>query len=148
MNELLVKQTKEILQEEDLLASLCNVASLLYHQNKNLNWLGLYLYKHGELVLGPFQGKVACTHIPIGKGVCGTSYQKKMLLNVADVSKFEGHIACDSNSKSELVIPLIYENKSYGVLDIDAPILNRFTYEDEETFSSIAELISKKLATR
>lgn len=99
-------------------------------------------------MLGPFQGKVACTHIPIGKGVCGTSYQKKMLLNVADVSKFEGHIACDSNSKSELVIPLIYENKSYGVLDIDAPILNRFTYEDEETFSSIAELISKKLATR
>lgn len=147
MNNQLIKQSEEILSEEDLLASLCNVVSLCYNQTKDINWLGIYLYKNGELVLGPFQGKVACTHIKIGNGVCGNAYQKKMLLNVGNVHDFAGHIACDSASNSELVVPLIYDNKIYGVLDIDSPFINRFSYDDEETFTQISLLISKRLAS-
>ena len=147
MNTELIKQTESILQESDKLASLCNVVALLYDQTRDINWLGLYLYKNNELVLGPFQGKVACTHIPIGKGVCGTAYEKKMLLNVDNVHNFPGHIACDSASNSELVVPLLIDYKIYGVLDIDSPLLQRFSYEDEETFTSIAKLISQRLTT-
>ncbi|MDO4941036.1 MAG: GAF domain-containing protein [Erysipelotrichaceae bacterium] len=145
MNNELIKQTESILEEKDKLASLCNVIALLYEQTRDINWLGLYLYKNKELVLGPFQGKVACTHIPIGRGVCGTAYEKKQLLNVDNVHNFTGHIACDSASNSELVVPLLLDNKIYGVLDIDSPLLDRFTYEDEETFTAVAHLISKKL---
>ena len=143
MNTILLEQTKSILEEKDLLAALCNTAALLYDATDNINWLGFYLYKNGELVLGPFAGKVACTHIAIGKGVCGTSFEEKKILNVKNVYEFKGHIACDSASKSELVIPL----GNYGVLDIDAPVYERFTSEDEETFSQIGKLIEQRLAT-
>lgn len=144
MNKTLIEQSKQLLQEEDLLASLCNLTALLYETNNDLNWLGFYFYKNDELVLGPFQGKVACTHIKIGKGVCGTSYQNQEVLNVKNVHEFKGHIACDSASNSELVIPL----DKFGVLDIDSPIYDRFNKEDEETFVEIANLIKGKLANR
>ena len=144
MNKILIEQSKQLLQEEDLLASLCNLTALLYETNNDLNWLGFYFYKNDELILGPFQGKVACTHIKIGKGVCGTSYQKQEVLNIKNVHEFKGHIACDSASNSELVIPL----DKFGVLDIDSPIYDRFNKEDEETFVEIENLIKGKLANR
>lgn len=146
MNKILIEQTKSILEETDKLAALSNLTALLFYENENLNWLGFYFYKDNELVLGPFQGKVACTHLKLDKGVCAKSFTSKQLLNVKNVHDFEGHIACDSASNSELVIPLIYEEKEYGVLDIDSPILNRFTIDDEETFKEVGLLISKKLA--
>jgi len=143
-----IEQAKQILQEHDTLAALCNITAFLYAENKDLNWLGFYFYKNGELVLGPFQGKVACTHLKIGKGVCGTSIQERKVLNVKNVHEFPGHIACDSASNSELVIPLIKENTIYGVLDIDSSILNRFSNEDEIMFVEIANLIIDKLANQ
>ena len=93
MDDILVAQAKELIDSEDLLSAMCNITALLYNEMDMVNWVGYYLYKNGELILGPFQGKVACSNIEIGKGVCGTSYQKRMLLNINDVTKFAGHIA-------------------------------------------------------
>lgn len=146
MKEILVKQAKEFLETEDTLSALCNITALLYQQLDMVNWVGYYFLKNGKLILGPFQGKVACSSIEIGKGVCGTGYQKKMLLNVNDVSKFEGHIVCDEDSCSELVVPLIYKNTIFGVIDIDSPVYRRFGTNEEETVEEIAKLISAKLA--
>ena len=146
MNRLLVEQVRQVLTEPDTLAAICNVTAVIYSETPNINWAGFYFYKNGELVLGPFQGKIACTHIPLGKGVCGSSFQNKLLLNVSDVHEFPGHIACDSASNSELVIPLMKANKAIGVLDIDSPLYNRFELDEEETFSEIARLVSEKLA--
>ena len=122
---------------------LSNASALLNEEMDNINWVGFYLYENGKLILGPFQGKVACLEIAIGKGVCGTAYEKKSLINVANVHEFPGHIACDSASNSELVIPLTYEGTQYGVLDIDSPILSRFTIQDEEILQEAANIISK-----
>ena len=146
MYELLEEQIDELLKEEDSLAAMCNVFAFIYHNFDVINWVGFYFYKKDELVLGPFQGKVACTRIPIGKGVCGTAYQHNQLLNVADVHDFAGHIACDADSKSELVVPLYSNGKKMGVLDIDSPILSRFDSEDEYFFSNIANKIAKKIS--
>ena len=121
---------------------LANCAAFLNDLTNDINWLGFYLIDHDILILGPFQGKVACNEIAIGKGVCGTSYQNKLLLNVPNVHEFPGHIACDSRSNSELVVPLRYENKCYGVLDIDSTSYDRFKYEDEKFFEKAAEIIS------
>ena len=125
------------------ISMLSNAAALLNEKLDNINWVGFYLIDSKKLVLGPFQGKVACTEIAIGKGVCGTSYERKMLLNVSNVHEFPGHIACDSASNSELVVPLIYNGTQYGVLDIDSPILNRFGYEEEDILQQAADIISK-----
>lgn len=145
MNELLVSQCQEILKESDKLAAICNAVAFLYDQTENINWLGIYIHKNKELVLGPFQGKIACTHLKIGHGVCGTSFERKLLLNVEDVHKFPGHIACDAASNSELVVPLLYQNKCLGVLDIDSPLYSRFTLDDEITFEAIAHQIAERL---
>ena len=145
MNKVLVEQVKEILQEEDSLAALCNTSALLNQSLVDINWVGFYLYKNNQLVLGPFQGKVACTRIPVGKGVCGTSFENKLLLNIDNVHEFPGHIVCDTDSKSELVVPLIAKNKAIGVLDIDSPSYKRFSLDDEETMSEIAKMIAEKL---
>lgn len=145
MNTLLVSQASEIIKSEDKLSAMCNTTALLMQSIDRINWVGFYLFKGGKLILGPFQGKVACSEIEVGKGVCGTSYQKKMLLNVADVSLFEGHIACDPDSKSELVVPLMFDGKLLGVLDCDSPELSRFSSEEESTFEEIAKLITQKL---
>ena len=120
---------------------LANASALLYENLKDLNWAGFYLVKDEELLLGPFQGKVACVRIPKGKGVCGTAYEKDETQRVEDVHKFPGHIACDSASNSEIVIPIHSDGKVVAVLDIDSPLFDRFSAEDQEGL----ELFVKKL---
>ena len=129
------------------ISMLSNAAALLNEYLNDINWVGFYLAEKDGLILGPFQGKVACTYIPYGKGVCGTSYIKKMLLNVANVHTFPGHIACDSASNSELVIPLIYNSRVFGVLDIDSTKYSRFTYRDEIILQQAADIIAKSIKT-
>ncbi len=117
--------------EADLVANLSNASALLNTFLSEINWVGFYLMKDGELVLGPFQGLPACVRIPVGRGVCGTAAAQKATLVVDDVHAFPGHIACDAASNSEIVIPLIKNNEVIGVLDIDSPIKNRFSAEDK-----------------
>lgn len=116
--------------ERDGLANAANLAALLYQALPDLNWAGFYFLRDGGLVLGPFQGKVACIRIPLGKGVCGTAAQKRETVVVPDVEKFPGHIACDHASRSEIVVPLIKEGRLFGVLDLDSPLLARFDAAD------------------
>lgn len=131
--------------ETNLIANLSNAAALLFENLKDINWSGFYLFEEtsGELVLGPFQGKVACIRIPVGRGVCGTAFQKKESLFVNDVHEFPGHIACDARSQSEIVIPLEKNGKIIGVLDIDAPIKSRFDQEDQEHLETFVQLLLK-----
>ena len=131
----LLSELKAILENEnDLIANAANVSAFLYENIPNLNWVGFYFLKGDELVLGPFQGKIACTRIKLGRGVCGTAFLEKKILNVPDVHLFEGHIACDSASRSELVVPLYKGSLGIGVLDVDSPILNRFDFQLEVFF--------------
>ena len=134
--------------EHDLICNLANLSALIMQTLPDLNWVGFYLLKEKELVLGPFQGRPACTRIPLGKGVCGTAAQKRKILNVADVHQFPGHIACDAQSRSELVVPLLCHGQLVGVLDIDAPVLNRFHSKEEAILKQlggwIATLFEKK----
>lgn len=137
------KLTGLICEEPDWLANLSNASALLWLLLDDINWAGFYLYKNGELVLGPFQGKPACTHIEIGKGVCGTAAKELKTQVVADVNKFPGHIACDSASKSEIVVPIIKDGELVGVLDIDSPNLNRFSDEDAPYFEKFVATLNK-----
>ena len=116
--------------ERDGLANTANAAALLYHGLPDLNWAGFYFLRDGELVLGAFQGKVACVRIALGRGVCGTAAQRRETVVVPDVHAFPGHIACDSASRSEIVVPLVHEGKLRGVLDLDSPKLARFDQDD------------------
>ncbi len=116
--------------ERDGLANTANMAALLYQGLPDLNWAGFYFLRNGELVLGAFQGKVACVRIALGKGVCGTAASRRETVIVPDVHAFPGHIACDSASRSEIVVPLVHEGKLRGVLDLDSPSLARFDRED------------------
>ncbi len=116
------------------ITNLANASALLFESLPELNWAGFYLYRDGELILGPFQGKPACTRIAVGKGVCGTAAKTDETQLVADVHSFPGHIACDSASNSEIVIPLHRDGTLYGVLDIDSPLLNRFDEADWRSF--------------
>ena len=118
--------------ERDMLANMGNLSSLLYFNLSNINWAGFYLYKNDELVLGPFNGKVACTRIAMGRGVCGTAAAENITQIVEDVHQFPGHIACDSASNSEIVIPLFKDEKLLGVLDIDSFEKATFDTEDEK----------------
>src|ERR1700736_4336478 len=118
--------------EMDLIANAANTAALIYHGLPDINWAGFYFRKGAELVLGPFQGKPACVRIPIGKGVCGTAAARAATVLVPDVHDFPGHIACDPNSRSELVVPLIEDSAVLGVLDLDSPLLARFDELDRE----------------
>ena len=145
MSNILIKQSEIILETKDKLSALCNLTALIYENYERINWVGFYFFKNGKLLLGPFQGKVACTEIEIGKGVCGTAFKKRQLLNVADVHRFEGHIACDSASNSEIVVPLICDQKIIGVLDIDSTDYRRFGYDDEDLFQNIADQVARKL---
>ena len=142
---ILASQVEALCEEKDDLAMLANVAAAINMNYEQINWAGFYLYKNDELVLGPFQGKVACTHIPMGKGVCGTSASNKKTIIVEDVHKFEGHIACDSASNSEIVVPIIYENNLIGVIDIDSFIFNRFNNEDKEILEEVANVLANRL---
>lgn len=128
--------------EPDWLANLANAASLIYMQMDRINWAGFYLMRGGELVLGPFGGKPACTRIPLGKGVCGTAAATQEVQVVPDVFAFPGHIACDAASRSEIVIPLIAEGKVVGVLDIDSPEPGRFTDVDRQYLEQVAALLT------
>ena len=123
--------------------NLANASALLWQILPDLNWAGFYLMEDGALYLGPFQGKTACIRIPLGQGVCGTVAQKDQVLRVYDVHEFEGHIACDSASNSEIVLPIHDGDDVIGVLDIDSPLVGRFSEEDEEGLKEIVRVLEK-----
>lgn len=123
------------------IANLSNTAALLWEYLPDINWVGFYKLDGDTLVLYPFQGKPACIEIPVGKGVCGTCIQEKRVIRVADVHKFPGHIACDSASRSEIVLPIYKKGALWGVLDIDSPFVDRFSQEDEQGLGKITEII-------
>jgi GAF domain-containing protein len=137
--------------EHDLIANAANAMSLIYHALPDLNWCGVYLLRGKELIVGPFQGKPACVHIPLGKGVCGTAAEQKKTIIVPDVEAFPGHIACDAASKSEIVIPLFTSSARtegaylLGVLDLDSPKLNRFDEEDRRGLEALATILTGSL---
>ena len=126
--------------ERDVIANAANMASLIYHTLPDVNWVGLYLLKDGELVLGPFHGRPACVRIALGRGVCGTAAARRETILVPDVSAFPGHIACDSASRAELVVPLIEQGRLLGVLDLDSPVPARFDQTDREGCETLAAI--------
>ena len=141
----LIPQIKGLLEgETDLIANLANIAAALKEQFGWL-WVGFYLLKNEELVLGPFQGPVACTRIRKGRGVCGTSWEQMKTIIVPDVEKFTGHIACSSLSKSEIVLPVISAGNFIGVLDVDSELLNDFDEMDERFLKEILEMMEKNM---
>lgn len=123
--------------------NLANASALLWQMLPDLNWVGFYLMEDGALYLGPFQGKTACIRISLGQGVCGTAAQKDQVLRVDDVHQFEGHIACDSASNSEIVLPIHDGNDVIAVLDIDSPLVGRFSEEDEEGLKEVVKVLEK-----
>ncbi len=125
----------------DLVANLANVSALLNQALTDINWVGFYLIKDGRLILGPFQGKPACVEIQIGCGVCGTAVEKDEIILVEDVHEFPGHIACDSASRSEIVLPIHKDEEVIGVLDIDSPLIARFDEEDREGLSRVVQML-------
>jgi GAF domain-containing protein len=127
------------------IANLANASALIYYSLEDLNWAGFYFMEGGRLVLGPFQGKPACIEIPVGRGVCGAAVQEGKTQLVPDVHLFPGHIACDSASNSEIVVPLRVDGKIVGVLDIDSPWPGRFTEEDQTGLEAVAEIIAQML---
>ncbi len=130
----------QLRNESDKLANLCNTMAFI-KELPDVSWAGVYIERDGELVLGPFQGKAACNRIKIGSGVCGTAFEEGRTLVVPDVEKFPGHIACDSLSKSEIVVPIICNDKKIGVLDLDSYSLNRFNEVDKEKLEEIVRLL-------
>ena len=130
-----------IAAEADFIANLANASALIYHSLPDLNWAGFYLLKNGELVVGPFQGKPACVRIAMGKGVCGTAALKRTTVIVRDVHEFPGHIACDSASNSEIVVPLIRGADLVGVLDLDSPTLSRFDEWDQAGLENLTRIL-------
>ena len=134
-------QLRSLLEDErDFIANAANFVSILYHSLPDLNWTGIYLNKNGELVLGPFQGKPACVRIAVGEGVCGTTAQQGRTILVDNVHDFPGHIACDSASNSEIVIPIIKDKGLIGVLDLDSPSFGRFNDEDALGLEALVEI--------
>ena len=127
------------------IANLANASALLWQELPDINWAGFYLMEDGALILGPFQGKTACIRIGIGKGVCGTAVAEKATQLVADVHQFPGHIACDSASNSEIVVPIYKGGDIYGVLDIDSPILGRFTQADQAGLEKFVKILEGAL---
>lgn len=138
-----IKLTGLIGSEEDWLANLSNASALLWLLIEDINWAGFYLYKKDKLILGPFQGKPACVNIEMGKGVCGTAALTREVQLVKDVHDFPGHIACDCESSSEIVIPIIHDDKLIGVLDLDSPSLDRFDGEDKRGLLKFVETLNK-----
>jgi len=130
--------------EHDLIANLANAASVLYHMLPNINWAGFYILRDNELVLGPFHGKPACVRIAMGRGVCGTSAEQRTTLVVPNVHEFPGHIACDAASASEIVVPLVIDGKLIGVLDIDSPLVGRFSAEDKEHLEHLVQVLMSR----
>lgn len=133
-----------LLEHGDPIANAANLSALIYHQIDDLNWAGFY-FRHGDtLLVGPFQGQPACVEIDWGKGVCGTAAARKQTLRVEDVHEFEGHIACDAASRSEIVVPLMRDDEVFGVLDIDSPLKARFGAPEQTGFEALAELYTMR----
>ncbi len=141
LHELLAQAKALVENEGDLIANMANLSSLLFQNLTDVNWIGFYLLRGNELVVGPFQGLPACTRIPLGQGVCGTAAQKCNTLVVPDVHDFAGHIACDVASRSEIVVPIVVSNDAKGVLDVDSPIVNRFDDSDRLFFEGVVSLL-------
>lgn len=143
--ELLLEQAKAITAgEPDLIANLSNLSALVYETLENVNWVGFYLTREPEtLVLGPFQGKVACLRIPFGRGVCGTAAATRETQLVVDVHNFDGHIACDAASNSEVVVPLIVDGNVVGVFDLDSPSVGRFSQDDADGLTKLGRFIEQ-----
>ena len=140
--KLLVSQAESIIENVPYtVTNLANISALIYEELSDLNWAGFYLMCDGKLILGPFQGKLACTQIPIGKGVCGTAVAENKTMLVENVHEFPGHIACDSASNSEIVIPVRHDGEVIGVLDIDSPLVGRFSEEDKAGLEKLVSVL-------
>ena len=133
--------------ESDSIANLANCAALIFHSVPRINWAGFYLLKGNDLVVGPFQGRPACTRIALGRGVCGTAAEKACTIRVPNVAEFPGHIACDSASRSEIVVPIMGKEGGsvFGVLDIDSPDLDRFDEADQRGIEGLAAVVTRQL---
>ncbi|MGB2868966.1 MAG: GAF domain-containing protein [Bacteroidota bacterium] len=143
----IIPQIQSLLSgESDLVANLANVCGVLKMSFRSVSWVGFYLYKRGELVLGPFQGKPACVRIKLGKGVCGTAAEHRKTIVVQDVSKFPGHIFCDPDSKSEIVVPVFDRRDLYGVLDLDSSDLSTFDAVDQKYLEQIVKILLPKFS--
>lgn len=143
---MLLRQAEELLAEEPFyVAAMSNLSAMIMENLDQLNWAGFYLRRGDGLTVGPFQGKPACIHIPLGKGVCGTTAERDRTTVVPDVHAFPGHIACDGASRSEIVIPLHDRGRVAAVLDIDSPVLKRFSPEDAEGLEQLARLIEERI---
>lgn len=143
---MLLKQYSALIaNDEKIFTTLANTSAFIYQNFENLNWVGFYLNENNILYLHAFQGKVACTKIPFDRGVCGFACRTKQTVIVDDVHSFADHIACDSASQSEIVIPIIINNEIFGVLDIDAPITKRFSKEDKEVLEELVKILSNKI---
>lgn len=141
-----LSQLKALIQDEpNTIANLANASALLNFYLEDINWVGFYLYDGKELVLGPFQGLPACIRIPMGRGVCGTSAERRETLRIQDVHAFPGHIACDAASNSEIVIPIVKDDKLIGVLDIDSPLQGRFDEQDQQFLEHFVDILTQQL---
>ncbi len=144
--QLLIKQIKSLLRKEDnLITNLSNFTAALKQTFTKISWVGFYLFDGTKLYLGPFQGKVACTEIQIGSGVCGTSAKERKTIIVDDVDNFPGHIACDVESRSEIVVPIFKEDKLFGVLDLDSTTYNSFNETDKKYLEELVNFLSKEI---
>ena len=142
----LLKSYKALIEkEDDFIALLSNTSAFIYNTVSDLNWAGFYLVKDNELVLGPFQGKPACTRIKYGDGVCGTALKERETMVVDDVHEFKGHIACDGASNSEIVVPIFRNGIIIGVLDIDSPKFSRFKDEEKQFFEELVWVLENKI---
>ena len=143
---LMVQQAEALLREDGwYVAAMSNLSALVMENMEELNWAGFYLRRGNGLTVGPFQGKPACIHIPMGKGVCGTAAERDETVVVPDVHAFPGHIACDGASRSEIVIPLHAEGKVVGVMDLDSPVMDRFSQQDREGLEALVKCVEQYL---
>jgi L-methionine (R)-S-oxide reductase len=142
----LAAQARALLSgQRDPVANAANLSSLLFYCLENVNWVGFYFIRGEQLVVGPFQGKPACVTIPLGRGVCGTAAATRRVQRVADVHAFPGHIACDADSRSEIVVPLLRDGALLGVLDLDSPLAGRFSEQDERVLAEIADIYVRSI---
>lgn len=147
--ELIGAQVEALLKDEpDILANSANFVALVFNAMPDINWVGIYVLRDEELVLGPFQGNPACVRIPLGKGVCGTAASESKTMRVSDVHEFDGHIVCDPASRSEIVVPLISGDRLLGVLDIDSPLPDRFSEQDQRGIESLRDTFVEAIGTR
>jgi GAF domain-containing protein len=145
-SELLPQCESLIKDEREIISLLANFTAILKQSCDSFSWVGFYVMKNGRLILGPFQGKAACSEIEIGKGVCGTAVQKQETIIVDDVDKFPGHIACDSGSRSEIVIPIFVKDKIFGILDIDSYNYSNFDRIDKDNLEKLCYILSKRIS--